>query len=362
MHFGIDNQHVTCGDCGHGETIGSVSAVAPLHRAPRNPIPLASPSVEAAPIDPAVSPQRRAEDRLKEVTCPTCGGSEIFTGTLASTSCPFCATPLQLSHVHDCPDSLRVDGIIPFVVTEAEARNAIGEWAAKQHLAHDSFARDAVIDSLQTVYFGAYLYDLTCTTAYGGQRGDVHYNAEGERYIKWESVSGDRRDTFGNAVVIATDRVSQHHNARLAPWPFEEIRDFDRGFLSGHLSHVVDQPPEHYVPAGLVAIDRQIAHSIEMAIGGDRRRIERRETVVEGAAHRHLFVPVWMATLSHRGESHELVVNGSTGVVSGDAPKDNAKVAIYGFLAFLVVMSFIALTVLLITKVGITDGVFTTTE
>lgn len=358
MRFGIDDQHVVCHECGHGEAIVQTHDLAPLHRAPRNAVPLVSPSAEAPTAQPAREQSRRADDHLKEVTCPTCGGAEIFTGTLASTRCPFCATELQLSDVHDGPDSLRVDGIIPFVVTESEAREAIATWKAKQHLAHDSFSTDAVIDSLQTVYFGAYLYDLTCTTTYAGQRGDEHYNSEGESYINWERVSGNRRDTFGNAVVIATDRIAQHHSARLGPWPFRQIRDFDRGFLTGHLSHAVDQPPAHYVAQGLVAIDRQIARSIEMVIGGDRQRIERRETNVESAAHRHLLVPVWMSTLTHRGETHHLVVNGATGVVSGESPKDSAKVAIYGFLAFLIVVSFIALTILLVTKVGITDGVF----
>lgn len=351
MRFGIDAQHVQCVDCGVGETMKTLSEIAPLHRAPRNTVPLASPT--ASGEDSSV------DERLKEVTCPTCGGAEIFTGTLASTSCPFCATELQRSDVHDAPDSLRVDGIIPFAVTEQQARQAIDEWTAKQRLAHDSFSADVVVDTMQSMYFGAYLYDLTCATNYTGRRGDEYVTSDGERKIRWQAANGQRRDTFSNSIVIATDRIGEEHSARLAPWPFASICDFDRAFLAGHPSHAVDQPPEHYVSKGLEVIDPQIAHSIEMVIGGDHQRIVTRNTIVEAAAHRHLLVPIWMSRLTYRGQTHHLVVNGATGVVSGDAPRSTVKVAAYAVLAGLVVAIFLAVTVFLVARYGITDGAFT---
>ena len=356
MRFGIDHQHVVCVECGVGEQIPVAQhEVAPLHRAERRAVALEH-------AHKSGTPQQLAADRFQEVTCPTCGGSEIFTGTLASTSCPFCATELQRSDIHDAPDSMRVDGIIPFAITEQQALAAIGAWAAKQRLAHDSFSADAVVDSIQSVYFGSYLFDLDCSTHYRGQRGDVYYTHEGERKIKWQAANGQRRDRFGNSIVIATDRIDPAHSARLGPWPFPQIVDFDRAYLAGHLSHMVDKDPESYVLRGVEVIDRQIAHSIEMVIGGDEQRILQRETAVVGASHRHLLVPVWISSLKYRDETHHLVVNGATGVVSGDSPRSNLKIVSYAVLAFLVVALFTVITIALIAKFGITDGAFVEPE
>lgn len=350
MRFGIDEQHVHCTACGESEVVPTRTDVAPLRRADRRAV--------ATPVGSAGSDGRMATvadtNPLQQVACPVCGGEEVFVGTLTSTSCPFCAAELQRSDVHDAPTGLRVDGIIPFALSEAEAKGAIERWVGRRHLAPDSFSANAIIESMQSVYLGAYLFDVTTMTRYTGRRGDVHVAANGERSIKWSAANGTRRDTFSNAVVIANERVPPHHGARLAPWPFAEVRDFDRAYLAGHLSHTVDRSPEACLDDAIDVLDDQLEHSIEMVIGGDEQRVVQRSTIVEAASERHLLVPVWISTVAHRGDRHLVLVNGATGAVSGDAPRSMLKIGLYATLAVLVVACIVAA----IAMIGPADGAF----
>ncbi len=354
MRFGIDEQHVVCVECGEAEAIQATSDVAPLRRAEARAVQPFTSGINRSPHHHA--PQTR-DQQIQEITCPTCGGDEIFVGTLASTSCPFCAGELLRSDAHQLVGDLRVDGIIPFQITEAETRAAIKRWVKKQRLAPDSFSADSVVETLQSVYLGAYLFDLTTLTTFRGERGDIYRDHEGNEKIKWTGQSGTKRDQFGNAVVIASDRISPIHSAALYPWPFPNVRDFDPGFLAGHLSHTVDRQPEACIPEAVQVIDDKVVHSIKMVIGGDKQRVNSKGTIVESASQRHLLVPVWMSTLQHNGNTHHVVVNGATGAVSGDAPTSKLKIALYATLVLFVIVSLVIGVMTLMSTVGVADGV-----
>ena len=114
LEFDIGDQKLKCPNCGNVQDIiedaGRVTAeqdfrtaVARLHE-----------------------PGRRRRPRSsgeKEVVCQNCGGHTTFTGTLTSTRCPYCATPIQRDDVHDAPARLPVDGVLPFQVDETGARS-----------------------------------------------------------------------------------------------------------------------------------------------------------------------------------------------------------------------------------------------
>ena len=64
----------------------------------------------------------------KEIVCQNCGGHTTFTGTLTALRCPYCATPIQRDDVHDAPDRLPIDAVLPFRMDEANARAEVDKW------------------------------------------------------------------------------------------------------------------------------------------------------------------------------------------------------------------------------------------
>ena len=66
--------------------------------------------------------ESKQESGLSEIQCEACGGTVVFQGTLTSTECPYCATPVQLENVHDAEHRVPVDGVLPFQIDEKKAR------------------------------------------------------------------------------------------------------------------------------------------------------------------------------------------------------------------------------------------------
>ena len=98
--FDIPTQGLKCTHCGNAEEIVHAEGAA----------------VEEQNIKRAMAAAHGMGDRLahyegeKEIICQNCGGHTTFTGTFTSTRCPYCATPLQRTDVHEAPDRLAVDG------------------------------------------------------------------------------------------------------------------------------------------------------------------------------------------------------------------------------------------------------------
>src|SRR5688572_23937 len=57
----------------------------------------------------------RAADKesqeTSEVRCESCGANVQFVGTLTSSSCPYCASPIQRENVHRSPQRVPVDAV-----------------------------------------------------------------------------------------------------------------------------------------------------------------------------------------------------------------------------------------------------------
>ena len=74
-----------------------------------------------------------------EVRCSSCGATVVFTGTLTSTECACCGTPLQREHVHDAADRVPVDGVLPFLVEQKRAQEYLKQWVESRWFAPNEF-------------------------------------------------------------------------------------------------------------------------------------------------------------------------------------------------------------------------------
>ena len=70
---------------------------------------------------------RHDEQGTKEIRCDSCGANVVFIGTLTSTECPYCGSPIQLENVHDAEHRVPVDGVLPFLIEREKARGNLKE-------------------------------------------------------------------------------------------------------------------------------------------------------------------------------------------------------------------------------------------
>ncbi len=334
--FDIGTQRLKCPNCGNAQDIiedaGRVTAeqdfqtaVARLHE-------------QAA----TGGPQLVGE---KEVVCQNCGGHTTFTGTLTSTRCPYCATPIQRDDVHDAPARLPVDGVLPFQVDERKARESLEAWINNRWFAPSEFKKYKQTGSFASVYSSYFTYDASTDTWYDGRRGEEYTvtvgsgdKARTETRVNWYSVSGEVHNAFDDVAVLANDGFDRDKVSALEPWPTQQARPFSAEYVAGHLSRTYDRDVEACLGEARQRMDAEIESTIRSDIGGDRQDINRKETNFQSLTFKHLLLPIWLLTVIYAGKPFQVFINGITGEVQGQRPWSRVKIAVAVVLAVILII------------------------
>ncbi|MEM9746379.1 MAG: hypothetical protein AAF945_06770, partial [Actinomycetota bacterium] len=274
-------------------------------------------------------------DDEKEIVCQNCGGHTTFTGSLTAEKCPYCATPIQRDDVHDAPDRLPVDGVLPFTVDESAAEELIDEWINGRWFAPNEFKQYSRTGSFSSVYTAYFTYDADTRTNYTGRRGDAYTvtvghgeNRRTETRIRWSSVRGTVANTFDDITVFANDGFDRSRIAKLEPWPTQGAKPYSSEYAAGHLARTYDHDVEECLPQATSQMERTIEQTIRRDIGGDRQDIRSMDVNWMRMTYKHLLLPIWLLTVIYEQRPFQVYINGVTGEVHGERPYSKVKIAI----------------------------------
>ena len=325
LEFDIGEQKLVCRHCGAEQEIVDDAGRSVAERDLRS-------AVVAVRADPFGPKDELAGD--KEVVCQSCGGRTTFTGTLTSTRCPYCATPIQRDDVHDAPARLPVDGILPFRVDREEAEAALRQWISGRWFAPREFKSYSRTGSFASVYAAYFTYDADAWTAYEGKRGDNYTvtvgsgdNQRTETRTRWSHVSGEVNDVFDDVTVLANDGFDRKRVDKLEPWPLGGVRPFSPEYIAGHLCRTYDRDVDNCFEEARKRMDREIEQTVRRDIGGDRQDIDRVDTRFNTLTYKHLLLPIWLLTVIFQGRPFQVFMNGVTAEVHGQRPYSAVKIA-----------------------------------
>ncbi|MEO0386707.1 MAG: TFIIB-type zinc finger domain-containing protein [Pseudomonadota bacterium] len=277
-------------------------------------------------------------------TCPNCGAIVEFDAATHAQECPFCATPIVTdtgTHRH-----IKPKGVLPFLLSEAEARKAMTDWLGKLWFAPNGlqdYARKG--RRLDGIYVPYWTYDAQTRTQYRGQRGTVYYetrrrqNSDGEmktirvQKVRWRGVTGQVARFFDDVLVLASNTLPKRYTDRLAPWDLSALEPYQPEYLAGFRAEAYQVPLEAGFAEARQIMDKTIRRDIKFDIGGDRQRIDKLETTVSAVTFKHILLPVWMAAYKYQGKSFRFVVNARTGAVEGERPWSIWKLSLAALVA-----------------------------
>jgi predicted RNA-binding Zn-ribbon protein involved in translation (DUF1610 family) len=275
------------------------------------------------------------EPELREVRCASCGGTAQFQGTLTSRTCPYCGVAVQLEHVHEATRRIPVDGVLPFLIEQAQARQNLDAWVRSRWFAPNAFTAHGVEGRFNGVYLPFWTFDSLTATHYTGQRGEHYWvtvgsgkNRRQERRTRWYPVSGSFRRFFDDVLVVAATAVPTERLAALEPWPLERCLPYNAQVLAGFLARTYDVPLESGFTVARQIIAEALEADVRGRIGGDEQRITSIDTSHQAVTYKHLLLPVWMLAYRYRDKSYQVVVNAGTGEVQGDRPYSWIKIAL----------------------------------
>ncbi|MGB8814128.1 MAG: primosomal protein N' (replication factor Y) - superfamily II helicase [Paracoccaceae bacterium] len=270
----------------------------------------------------------------RTTSCPNCGGQVEFTGASHATECPFCASPVVVdtgSH-----RQIKPQAVIPFVLTEAQARGAMISWMGGLWFAPNGlleYARKG--RAMNGIYVPFWTFDADTQSSYTGQRGEYYYetrtvtvNVNGKnetrqeqvRHTRWHSVSGNVARDFDDVLVMASTSLPQRLGDDLTPWDLSALEPYSPDYLAGFQAEGYTIALSDGHAGARAKMEQVIASDVTQDIGGDEQRISNVDTRYDDETFKHILLPIWMAAYKYNSKSYRFLVNGQTGEVQGERP------------------------------------------
>ncbi|MCH7229450.1 hypothetical protein L0U85_01025 [Glycomyces sp. L485] len=297
----------------------------------------------------ASKPRRpRSEVPANLFVCTQCGAhTESDTW---SDVCQFCDAPVVADEFN--PDLVPPEGVLPFQVDRAAARERLREWVRSRWFAPNRFKHVDEAESLKSTYLPHWTWDADTRSRYTGQRGEHYYvedsNGNRSRRTRWHLARGTVSRSFDDVVVPATNHVSHAYLEKLGEdWPTGQALAYQPEFLSGHHTQRYDIEPEQGLGHAKERMARVIERDVRRDIGGDEQRVHSIDTSYSNIKYKLLLLPVWLVVYLFGGKSWQVLVSGQTGRVTGERPWSAWKIAfavVIGLVVAAVAVYFIVLS------------------
>lgn len=285
-----------------------------------------------------------------ELRCDSCGGNVEFVGTLTSTHCPYCGSPVQLENAHKCEEHrIPVDGILPFQIEKDHAKRNLAQWVNSRWFAPNRFRRQGADGNFNGVYLSYFTFDSMTFTAYAGQRGEYYYvtvgsgkNRRRERRTRWYPASGKFQRFFDDILVLANTGLNRPFMLALEPWPLLKVVPFNQQMLSGFLARTYDIELDPCFHEAKERADSAIYEETRQRIGGDTQRVTSVDSHYEAITYKHLLLPVWLLAYQYGDKTFQVFINAASGEVQGERPYSAWKIAFAVLLGIAAVGGIIA--------------------
>lgn len=332
LRFAPGATSLTCDHCGHVQAIPEVPASARSRALGELDL--------ARGLQDDLAPDTMADTRT--TPCPSCGALVEFQGATHATECPFCATPVVIGT--GSTRQIKPQALIPFALTEAQARAAMVKWLGRLWFAPNSLVEYARKGRAMTgIYTPYWTFDAGTRSRYAGERGTHYYetrtvtvNVNGKperrqeqvRKTRWKPVSGWVARHFDDVLVLASTSLPKGYTEALAPWDLSALEAYRPDFLAGFTAEGYTVTLAQGRDTAREIMAAVIRDDVRRDIGGDEQRIARVSTDYSDETFKHILLPVWMAAYKYGGRTYRFVVNGQTGKVRGERPWSIWKIAL----------------------------------
>ncbi len=294
--------------------------------------------------------QSTSASMQQELTCKGCGAIVVFEGSLTSSKCAYCDTPLQVKDAHQTQHPIAVDGVCTFLVDEKVAKDSVKQWVASRWFAPGEFKKRGVDGKVDGVYMPFFTFDAMTFTRYTGERGDAYYvdvgegqNKRRERRVNWSFATGAFQRFFDDVCVPALQSLPPKLLQGLEPWPTEKLIPFTAAALAGKRAHTYERSLNDSFDLAKRRIHDELSRDVRRRIGGDEQRVHSQDTQYSALSFKHVLLPVWILAYRYNNTPYRVIVNAVTGTVHGERPWSAIKIALAVIAGLIAVAIFVSL-------------------
>ena len=179
----------------------------------------------------------------RQVKCQSCNAISVFDPARQAQNCEFCGSA-QLVPYEEAKPAFRPESVLPFVVSEPQARDRIRQWYGKLWLAPNALKRRALTDTVKGIYLPYWTFDAQADAQWTADAGYYYYTTEtyienGQtrtrqvRNVRWEPAAGRLAHFFDDDLVCASVGVHPNLLRGVEPFPTGTLKPYDAGYVAG---------------------------------------------------------------------------------------------------------------------------------
>ena len=335
MGYSAEEQQIKCDYCGHLEAYDTAS---------NNVLELSL--AEAVHRAPTTTTQELGK---KVFDCQSCGSRFMVESDRVKVDCGFCGSRNVNLEAYD-HQYIQPSGIIPFKVSEAQAKAAFKGWIGRGIFHPGRLKRVAKANALHGIYIPHWTYDAQTESDWSGEAG-FHYYENKRVYVngkwevrqvqrtRWERRSGHLSHFFDDVLVVASGGLSQRDMQHILPFRLEEVVNFDPRLMVGWEAEIYNVELDRGYQVADKIMDADIRNMCSHRLGGDVQRGLQVRSEKHGQTFKHVVLPVWISSYRYNDKVYHFVVNGQTGRVHGSKPLSWIRITIAILLGLLIALA-----------------------
>ncbi len=292
-----------------------------------------------AALDSISDDNRGWQAEKKSVKCQHCQAISVFDPARVAQRCDFCGAS-QLVPYEESALPFRPESLLPLKVSEGQSRDALRSWTKKVWFAPTNLSRLTRTDNVTGIYLPFWTFDAQAEADWRADAGFYYYTSESYQdsqgttrsrqvqHTRWETKHGHVSHFFDDAIVSGSRGVPSHLLDKVGPFPTSELIPYSPSYVTGWIV-------EHYqidlLEAAQTARTRMVSDIRSMCsreVPGDTQRNLQVDTQFSDQTFKHILAPVWLMTYTYRAKGYQVLVNGSSGKISGDYPKSWIKITL----------------------------------
>ena len=154
-------------------------------------------------------------------------------------------------------------------------------------------------------------------------------------------LSGSHVKQYDDHIICASRVLSNAEVDPIEPFDFGQALQFKQETVAGWRSEIPITTKDDAFDTAVSEIHSEEQSAIGAFLTGDSNRLGNVDTTVQcnRSDIRAALLPIWIATYSFQGKSMRLLVNGQTGSVGGDIPRDWKRIVL--LIAIVLIVGFI---------------------
>ena len=297
--------------------------------------------------------RRGWQSEKRQVKCQSCNAISVLDPERQAQNCEFCGSA-QLVPYDETKAAFRPESVLPFRVSETQARDGIRAWYGKLWLAPNRLKKQALTDTVHGTYLPYWTFDAAVDADWTAEAGHYYYTTETYseggrvqtrqvRHVRWEPAAGHVRHFFDDDLVCASVGVHPGLLRGIEPFPTAELKPYDPGYVAGW---VVERYQLDLVAAAQrarAAMDAKLSALCAQQIPGDTYRNLEVNADYSRQTFKHILAPVWLLSYTFGRNAYQCAMNGVTGAIQGEYPKSPWKIALLALailIVVVIVMSF----------------------